>query len=328
MRRGAVWVWLAVGGVIGAWAALMAIQFYEQEVLPQPEDLRFERHYWTVGPNATTVVTVQLRNTGDETLDVRVTVEPYFFTDLWLSPASETSTLAVPPRSEASVPVLLRMDRAAPLTGGSAKILLEWAERGEPWRAGAHATVSVAGGLPPLEGERFAKHALIGAAVGGLAALLLRLEWRWVAGALLAPLYSRIARSEALEHARRQLIVHTVEEDPGIHFAELRRRTRMPNGALYHHLRILDEKGILESRREHGRRAFRLAGAAPPPIPEATPAERRILDLLPPDGLTAADLSARLGITRQGVYYHAQQLVERGLLRREPEGNGWRYYRP
>lgn len=172
----------------------------------------------------------------------------------------------------------------------------------------------------------------VGVAVaGGLGAatfaFIRRWDWRHASGALLAPLYSRIRRSEVLDNERRRRIHDAIEEEPGIHFTALMRKTGLPNGALYHHLSVLERNGLITSRRMGGRRVFSPAGRETA-SEDVTRAEHDLLDLLPLEGITQAALAERLGITRQGVNYHVKNLEAKGALRQLFVEDEWRCFRP
>jgi DNA-binding MarR family transcriptional regulator len=66
---------------------------------------------------------------------------------------------------------------------------------------------------------------------------------RWLFFAVLAgSVFARLKKASLLDHFVRGTLYQVIRENPGIHFAELRRRANLANGAATHHLRML-EKG-------------------------------------------------------------------------------------
>jgi len=65
---------------------------------------------------------------------------------------------------------------------------------------------------------------------------------RWlVLGVLVGSVFSRLKRASLLDHFVRGTLYQVIRENPGIHFAELRRRAEIGNGAASYHLRVLEQ---------------------------------------------------------------------------------------
>jgi DNA-binding MarR family transcriptional regulator len=67
---------------------------------------------------------------------------------------------------------------------------------------------------------------------------------------LLLIVWMSLARSHqesVLDHFRRGALHQVIRENPGIHFAELRRKTGIPHGSAIHHLRALETAGIIRA---------------------------------------------------------------------------------
>lgn len=69
---------------------------------------------------------------------------------------------------------------------------------------------------------------------------------------LLAPLFTRLSKSQALEHPRRKAIYEYVAHHPGANFREVARRTGIAAGTVRHHLTILERSGHLVERAHNG----------------------------------------------------------------------------
>lgn len=165
----------------------------------------------------------------------------------------------------------------------------------------------------------------LGLGLTGLAAVAWPRLRRWFTGPLVG-LYHRIDRDELLEHPTRERIYEIAGEDPGIHFAELRRRTDTARGNLDHHLRRMVDEGLLEERSLAGYRCVFQRGRVPEDVMRAagcvrSKTARRVLAAVARSpGATAAALARSLDVARSTVSYHVGSLVEAGLVDREPEG--------
>lgn len=65
---------------------------------------------------------------------------------------------------------------------------------------------------------------------------------------LLGPLFTRIRSVEATHHPSRKLLLDTIAANPGISFSGLVRATQLPNGTARHHLNVLSNLGLIETR--------------------------------------------------------------------------------
>ncbi len=169
-----------------------------------------------------------------------------------------------------------------------------------------------------------ARLALGGAIAAGLTVALLRRREgaRYAAVGLLAPLYTRLRRSDVLDHATRDRLLAAVAAEPGLPLAALGRRAGASGTTVAYHLHLLERHGLVASRREGPFRVFYAPEAVrDAPTDVLTSAERRVLDLLARDGpLTQRALAERLDVTKQAVNYHVKRLARRGLLAVEDRG--------
>lgn len=159
--------------------------------------------------------------------------------------------------------------------------------------------------------------ALASTTVGAIAMGFAWMHRRW--GILLAPLYTRIARSKVLDQPTRERIAKLVEAQPGITFSELQRALAMGAGTLTHHARMLERAGVLHSARDGQHRRFFLVSHGrqedAPSLPD------RALHVLATQGpATLANLARTLGVTRQALHYHVKRLEREGLVAVASEG--------
>lgn len=90
---------------------------------------------------------------------------------------------------------------------------------------------------------RLGQAGVVGAAMVGLA---------FAVKLLLAPLFTRLTKQEALEHPKRQRIFTYVQEHPGANFREVARSTGIAAGTVRHHLTVLERAGHLVEHQHLG----------------------------------------------------------------------------
>jgi predicted transcriptional regulator len=163
------------------------------------------------------------------------------------------------------------------------------------------------------------------ASVGAGAWLLSRREaWRYALLAPFAALYSRISKSDVLDHDTRDQIFGLIRARPGITYTELLRETALNRGALLHHVHQLERHEIVQSRREGTNRRFYPTGERLPIVVPLTAAQQRVLSLLAERGpLTQGEVAAALGVSQQGASFHLKTLQRLGHVEAQAmERNG------
>ncbi|MFB6188345.1 MAG: metalloregulator ArsR/SmtB family transcription factor [Halapricum sp.] len=145
----------------------------------------------------------------------------------------------------------------------------------------------------------------------------------WRIGAVLR--YSRWDDSDPLEHDARRDIFETVEDAPGIYLSKIDERTDRSLSSLRHHLRILEEEGLITTEKVRGKRRYFPVerGASDPALIAALddPATEAILTTLADDGpATGGDLADELDRDPSTVSHHLSRLEEEGLVERERDG--------
>lgn len=119
--------------------------------------------------------------------------------------------------------------------------------------------------------------------------------------------------------ANRLQILKTIRAAPGLHLAELARRTNLSYGGASHHLRDLEKEGLVASARVARRRLY-----FAPDTPDATVAQFRALAptaaarvarvILDEPKLTIRELALRTALLRRVVYHHVAKLRAVGLV--------------
>jgi DNA-binding MarR family transcriptional regulator len=178
----------------------------------------------------------------------------------------------------------------------------------------AHATASsdAASGTPPS----------LWGLVAGLAALAVAwlhepTRYRLLGGP--AALYTRLSREEVMENDTRRAIYEHVREHPGVHLSAIKRNLGLGNGTVAHHLRVLEDRGMLASHSDGRRKRF-----YPPDDPAmdepCSPHEKVLAVVERHPGLTQTDVAEAIDASRQLVHYHVQNLENADRLRVEDAG--------
>ncbi len=129
--------------------------------------------------------------------------------------------------------------------------------------------------------------------------------------------------SDLLSLASRKRIYDHVEQHSGSHLREIGRRCGLPLGTALYHLDRLEAEGLLSVRRDGrykryfpsqglGRKEKDLLSAYRHDVP------RRIAHaLLGSPAMTQRELCAALSVSRSTLSFHVNDLIRRGVLRRE-----------
>lgn len=173
---------------------------------------------------------------------------------------------------------------------------------------------SIAPGRPEPVGE-------VVAVAGGLvlAAGLAALFWPALKVAV-APLYSRISKDAVLAHGSRENIYRLVQEHPGIHAHEVAERLDLAWGTAIHHLRLLEQNGLLTAYRDGRYKRFFVVGDQRLQQKEAVgllrndTARRIVQAVAERPGLIQKDVCDALGVSSSLATWHLQRLAEAGLV--------------
>lgn len=175
---------------------------------------------------------------------------------------------------------------------------------------------------PANDGNEWAAPAAAGLAATGLLAAAVALTEVGRFGALrLMPvaLFSRLRGDQVLEHRRREHLVQLVQGRPGIALKELARLSGVQGGALAHHMVTLEREGLVVRQRVGLRVTFH-AGAAATVARQVPALQARLLALARAGPITQSEAARRLGVGRQALHYHVNQLRRAGLLELERAG--------
>jgi DNA-binding transcriptional ArsR family regulator len=134
--------------------------------------------------------------------------------------------------------------------------------------------------------------------------------------------YSQYDDSDPLEHDRRRAIYETIEAEPGSYLSQLSDDTEVPLSTVRHHVRILEEEGLITTSKHTGkRRYFREGADAELQAALAEPAKRDVLEALAALGRAHnGRLADELERDPSTVSHHLAGLEDDGLVVRERDG--------
>lgn len=132
-------------------------------------------------------------------------------------------------------------------------------------------------------------------------------------------LFSRLRTPDLLQHPVRLELVQRIEAQPGVHYQDLVRAVGKGKGAVEHHLRKLQEGGLVKSLATGGYTCYfpvafdrRLAAATPALKSEGARALMAAIQATP--GASAGHLAIATGLSPAAVSHHLQRLGAAGLV--------------
>lgn len=142
------------------------------------------------------------------------------------------------------------------------------------------------------------------------------------------PLYTRLHKEEVLDNETRGMIRGCVYADPGIHYHEILRRLRLPNGKAAHHLLTLEREGFIRSRNDGRLKRFypmdMKLSEAPPMLDRF---QRTIYDAMrEKDGMSQREIARMLDVSFTSVNRHINRMASMGVVRLERQGMSVRCY--
>ena len=128
--------------------------------------------------------------------------------------------------------------------------------------------------------------------------------------------YTRIRNRNVLKNANRNDIYNFINENPGIHRSKIKRKLRISDGTLSHHLRKLQQARRIQTRRD-GKYNYYYTNDVKNPL-SLTPFQRKIVDILSKrESCTTQELADKLGKERHTIVYHMNNLSDKGVLNSE-----------
>jgi DNA-binding MarR family transcriptional regulator len=158
-------------------------------------------------------------------------------------------------------------------------------------------------------------------AAGGATAGTERGRYFLLAG-LLGSVFTRLKKPAPLDHFVRGRLYQLIDDDPGIHYAELRRRAKLSSSAAAHHLHVLETAGIVRVVVDGTRTRFY---ATDKPLDSDTyglsDGDRVVLTAVTQQpGLTETELSQRVDRSLSTVSRSVERLATLGYVSTSRQG--------
>lgn len=149
---------------------------------------------------------------------------------------------------------------------------------------------------------------------------------------LAIPAFSRVKRSDVLNHKERERLLAHIEANPGTTPSELAKATGLGWGTVVHHLDTMAKHGVVRSRVEGRHRRFFSTDTVTADDIDAhallanAHTQRFYTALIDEPGLGVSELAERLGVSPPGAHQQLQRLASSGLVERQRDGRRVRYY--
>lgn len=152
-------------------------------------------------------------------------------------------------------------------------------------------------------------------------AVFLREDLRFAIISILAvPLYTKLGRDEILEQTNRQEIFTFLANNPGANYTRIKKELMLGTSTLVYHLNVLEREGMIQSRKEIGRRLFFLKQSKTKSIDETVDIplsiiQKKIIEHLKGhNDQTMREIEESLFLKQQTISYNIRKLQERGLV--------------
>lgn len=149
---------------------------------------------------------------------------------------------------------------------------------------------------------------------------------------LLAAGYSKLARSDLLDHRVRDALLTNIGLDPGVSTSDLGRRVGVAWGTLVYHLAVLERNKLVSSLVDGRHRRFFPVGT----VDWSRRGQIAVLQnertkslyeaIASDPGAIQERLAAAAGLSRPGAIWHLHRLEEAGLVGRVKEGRKVHYF--
>jgi predicted transcriptional regulator len=133
-------------------------------------------------------------------------------------------------------------------------------------------------------------------------------------------LYTKLRRTEVLDHMIRGKIQGYVIANPGAHYNQIKYDLDLNNGSLAYHLKVLEREGYIKSMRDGMYKRF-YPSSAKVPKERLTPMQRRIVEQIRKrDGVSQARIAKLIEESPQVVNYHMGIMSKAGIVRLKKHG--------
>lgn len=148
----------------------------------------------------------------------------------------------------------------------------------------------------------------------------------------LLSLFSRIERGAVMDNAQRARVHEVIAQDPGLSLSQVSARAGIAWGTAVHHLRRLEQHGMVVSLRDMGHRRFFIANTPAAAQRAAVsvvmhPTARRIAEFVAHrPGTDQAGICQALGLNNPAASKHLSHFEQRGLVVAQRSGRSRHYH--
>ena len=144
-----------------------------------------------------------------------------------------------------------------------------------------------------------------------------------------SPSIGDLRESDRLVHNdTRDRIYQCISLNPGLHYRGIQSELLLGNGVLNYHLRLMEDKGLIRSKREGIYRRYYIitVGEEQHRKKRYSRNQHRIIQLAEErPGILQSEIAKELGLSRQLTNYHVNRLIRMGVLRSKKERGSNRF---
>ncbi len=125
---------------------------------------------------------------------------------------------------------------------------------------------------------------------------------------------------DTLELGPRKKIYQTIEDSPGLHLRQIDRKIDIPLGTIRYHLRVLEKKNLITSKKEGKYKRFYAKGSIDRSDKKILSSLRKeiprtiILFLMEYSGSTHKEINEALDIAPSTLSYHLKKLRKKNMV--------------
>lgn len=128
-------------------------------------------------------------------------------------------------------------------------------------------------------------------------------------------LFSRVTGPKVLENKTREQIYLHIQERPGAYYRSIQRDLGLAQGTLSHHLYTLEREKLITRQRQGLKLRFFPTSLGAIKTRAISPWQLRVMETVRANpGISQSDLARILGLSRQALHYHIEQLRRASLI--------------
>ncbi len=291
-----------------ALAAVLALVLFGLLCLPVHGDLAVDTDHEVYFTGETVKATASGVN-GSVTFEVVWNNDSLIIEEIEATSGAATLSFKLPPFVIGDIEIF------ASTANDTASVKITSIKRPEKDDGGDDSLIDVLGGGPLL---LLIIVIIVTGALGGLWSVEAS---RWSMLILMLPLLTKMNKEKSLmDNEMRGAIFGVIVSEPGIHYNEIRRKLKLPNGTAAHHLIILEKEKKIISRYDGPKRRFYQRSVISTAIkgragPRPKGVQLEILSMLEEEpGLSQKEMLRKTGQSQQTISYHLKKLQKMGYV--------------